>query len=154
MWRRGRNVWWPMRETDTLMRSSCSAAGLFFLLQLSSLEVTVQYIGYTGIPVKISSHLQLVPLNSTYTMIFIFYFSLKMSVGASTVPPLTTTCCLYLTGTVTIISRSKHILCENLDPDPGLWYLCFFLCTELFLAVLRIRIRKIHMFWVSRTRIH
>ncbi len=33
-----------MRETDTLMRSSCSAAGLFFLLQLSSLEVTVQYI--------------------------------------------------------------------------------------------------------------
>jgi hypothetical protein len=57
-------------------------------------------------------------------MIFIFYFSLKMSVGASTVPGTVSDDYVlplhYRSSTLTIFSRSKHILRENFDPDPGL----------------------------------
>ncbi len=101
---------------------------------------------YFGIPVTIScaatvgtpTYLYRYPCLNVF---FIFYFSLKMSVVRRYRLLRLCVACSF-TGIVTISSRSKHILCENLHPDPGLWYL-FFLYV-LFFAVLRIRIRRIH----------
>jgi len=90
---------------------------------------------YFGIPVTIScaatvgtpTYLYRYPCLNVF---FIFYFSLKMSVVRRYRLLRLCVACSF-TGIVTISSRSKHILCENLHPDPGLWYLFF--CMYSFL---------------------